>query len=211
MAARGGSPPEVEVVAEDREVVVEAAELVEHAAADQHPGGVDREHLADLVVLPLVVLARLQPGLAAAGAGQGDADLQQPLEGGPLAQLRTEDVDARVVSGGVQQPGQGVRCGVAVVVQQPDPFDGDRTLGRDLLQGGADRLGVSRSAGERHDFVVGVEQEVDALVTAAGVDRHHAGDGDRLRAQTVDHGGKPPGSVVADQKNHDCRCHGRSP
>ena len=60
-------------------------------AAHQHAGGVDREHLADLVVLALVVLAALEPGLAPAGAGDRDADLEQPAQRGPLAQLGAED------------------------------------------------------------------------------------------------------------------------
>ena len=95
MAGGGGAPAEVDVVAEDRQLVVEPAELVEHRAAHQHAGGVDREHRARLVVLALVVLAALQPGLAAAGAGDRDAELEQPLQRGPLAQLRAEHVGAR--------------------------------------------------------------------------------------------------------------------
>ena len=43
VAGGGGAPAEVDVVAEDRHLLVEAAELLQHRAAHQHPGGVDRE------------------------------------------------------------------------------------------------------------------------------------------------------------------------
>ncbi len=86
------------------------------------PGGVDREDLADLVVLALVVLAALQTGLAVAGAGDGEADLQQALERGPLAQLGAEDRGVGVLVGGPQQLLEGVRRRAAVVVEQPDPL-----------------------------------------------------------------------------------------
>ena len=52
--------------------------------------------VADVVVLALVVLAALEAGLAAAGAGDGDAELEQPAQRGPLAQLGAEDVGVRV-------------------------------------------------------------------------------------------------------------------
>ena len=96
------------------------------------PGGVDREDLADLVVLALVVLAALQTGLAVAGAGDGQADLQQAPQRGPLAQLGAEDRGARVLVGGAEQLLEGVRRGQAVVVEQPHPLP---LLGGDLLEG----------------------------------------------------------------------------
>ena len=122
VAGRGGAPPEVEVVAEDRQLVVEPAELVEDASAYQHAGGVDGQDVARLGVLALVVLAALQPGLAPAGPGDRDAELEQPLQRGPLAQHRAEHVGVRVVGRAGQQGQQrlGVRAGV--VVQHPDPL-----------------------------------------------------------------------------------------
>ena len=66
-------------------------ERLQHRAADQHPRGVDRQHVAEPVVLALVVLAALQAGLAAAGAADRDADLEQPPQRRPLAELRAED------------------------------------------------------------------------------------------------------------------------
>ena len=66
VAGQRGPPAEVDVVAEDRQLLVEATELLEHPAAHEHAGGVDREDLADVVVLALVVLAPLETGLAVA-------------------------------------------------------------------------------------------------------------------------------------------------
>ena len=122
VAGRGGAPAEVEVVAEDRQLVVEPAELVEDAAAYQHAGGVDGQDVARLGVLALVVLAALQPGLAPTGPGDRDAELEQPLQRGPLAQHRAEHVGVGVVGRAGQQGQQrlGVRAGV--VVQHPDPL-----------------------------------------------------------------------------------------
>ena len=76
-----GAPAEVDVVAHEGQPAVEAAELLPHVAADQHAGGGDGQHLADLVVLALVLLAAFQAGPAAAAAGDADADLEQ-LRGG---------------------------------------------------------------------------------------------------------------------------------
>ena len=78
VAGEGGAPAEVDVVAEDRQLLVEPAQGLEHVAPHQHAGGVDREHLAHGVVLALVVLAALETGLAVTGAGDGQADLEEP-------------------------------------------------------------------------------------------------------------------------------------
>ena len=68
------APAEVDVVAEDRQPRVEAVEVLPHVAAHQHPGGADRENVADLVVLALVELARFDPGVATAAERGGDSD-----------------------------------------------------------------------------------------------------------------------------------------
>ena len=122
VAGQGGPPAEVDVVAEDRQLLVEPAERLEDVALDQHAGGVDREHLTYGVVLALVVLPALQAGLAVPGAGDGQTDLQQPAQRGPLAQLGAEDRGVRVFVRGRQQLGQRCGGGVAVVVEQPDPL-----------------------------------------------------------------------------------------
>ena len=75
----------------------------------------------DVVVLALVVLAALEAGLAAAGARDGDAELEQPAQRGPLAQLGAEDVGVGVGLGGGEQLLEGAGVGRGVVVEQPDP------------------------------------------------------------------------------------------
>ena len=126
VAGQVGPPAQVDVVAQQRQPGVEAAELVPDVAAHQHPGGADREHRADAVVLALVVLAALQPGLAAAAAGDRDADLEQQPAVAEAAHLGAGHRDPRVAGDLGEQLRQGVGRGRAVVVQQPDPVAGRR-------------------------------------------------------------------------------------
>ena len=173
VAGRGGPPAEVEVVAEDRQLVVEPAELVEEAAADQHACGVDGQDVARLGVLALVVLPALQAGLAPAGAGDGDAELQQPLERGPLAQHRAEHVCLGVVGRTGQQRQQRLGMRARVVVEDPDPL----RVGTELVEVRQPGPQGAREAGrgrERHHLVAAERagEQVGARVLAAGVDRH---------------------------------------
>ena len=66
--ARGLDPPaEVDVLPVEPHAGIEAADLVPHVAADQHPGAAHGERVPVAVVLALVDLARLDPGDPAAG------------------------------------------------------------------------------------------------------------------------------------------------
>src|SRR6185312_11310404 len=66
--ARGlDAPAEVDVLPVEPHPRIEAAHLAPHIAADQHPGAADGEHIPVAVVLPLVDLARLDPGDPAPG------------------------------------------------------------------------------------------------------------------------------------------------
>ena len=196
------TPPEVEVVAEDRELRVEPAERLEDRAAHQHAGGVDREHLAHLVVLTLVVLAALEAGLAPAGAADGDAELEQPLQRGPLAQLGTQDVGRRVGRGRVEQRAQRARSGVGVVVDQPDPLRRLAPLAEPVETSG-DCVRVRGGSGEREHLAVRLLEQRDTAVLAAGVDRHDGPDGGLLGPQAVDDGGQPAVPVMADEQDRD--------
>jgi hypothetical protein len=88
-------PAQVEVVAEGRHALVEAADVQQSPAPDQHPGGVDEEHVADLVVLALVDLVVLDLGHGPARPVDREADLRQPVGVGPGDQLGAEDGRAR--------------------------------------------------------------------------------------------------------------------
>ena len=77
-------------------------------ATDQHARRADGQDVADAVVLPLVVLAALEPGDAPTGAGDGDAGLQQQAPVVPAEHLGPEDRHARVVVGGVEEPLEAV-------------------------------------------------------------------------------------------------------
>ncbi|CAM5692940.1 hypothetical protein SFUMM280S_10150 [Streptomyces fumanus] len=129
VAGRVGAPAQVDVVAHQGQAAVEAAEPLEDVAADQHAGGGDRQYGADVVVLALVLLAAVQAGPAAAGVGDGDADLQQLPAVVPAAELGADDGDVLAAESvlGVDDPqqlGEGVGLGGAVVVQQPQPVHG---------------------------------------------------------------------------------------
>ena len=124
-------------------------------------------------MLALVVLAALEAGLPAAGAADGDADLEQPAQRGPLAQLGAEHVGGRGVGGDREQLLERVGAGSAVVVEEPDPVvvagrfrQGWRgpvaTASPYELVAGASRTAPSREA---------AAEQGDALVGAAGVDR----------------------------------------
>ncbi len=210
VAGRRGAPAEVDVVAEHRELVVEATQVLEHRAAHEHAGGVHGEHGAHLVVLALVVLAALQPGLAAPGAGDRHAHLEQAAQRGPLAQLGAEHVGLGVGLGGGQQLGQRVGCRVGVVVQDPDPLERGGSL-PGVLQAEA-YGGRERRRRRRAHHGSGPErrpEQVSGRVLAAGV---HGDDPTRtcaLALEAGDHRGQPPGAVMADDEREDALSRGR--
>ena len=175
VAGGRGTPAEVDVVAEDGELVVEATELLEDAAAHQHAGGVHREDGADLVVLALVVLAALEAGLAPTGAGDGDPQLEQTLERRPLTQLGTQHVGVRVLLGRRQERRERVRLGVGVVVEDPHPL-AVRTRGAELLEREPDGAGEGGGPGRPQDLSERGLEKVRAAVLAARVDRDDAVD-----------------------------------
>jgi hypothetical protein len=204
VAGPSGPPAEVDVVAEDRHLLVEPAELLEHRAADQHAGGVDREHRSYVVVLALVVLAPLEARLAATRARDRDAELQQPAQRGPLAQLRPEDVGVRIGLRGRDQRLQGTRVGRGVVVQQPDPVGVT-----DLLEAEPHGLRVRRTAMCGDDRAERLGQQLRAGVTTGGVHGDHPVHRTPLGPDPVDDRRQPPGAVMADEEGDDGGRHDR--
>ncbi|GAA3231960.1 hypothetical protein GCM10020256_46990 [Streptomyces thermocoprophilus] len=82
-----------------------------------------------MVVLALVLFAAVQAGPAAAGVGDGDADLEELAAVVPAAQFGADHGDVvaaefQFAVDDAQQFGEGVGFGGAVVVQQPQPLDG---------------------------------------------------------------------------------------
>ena len=116
VAGRVRPPAEVDVVAEQRQVGVEAAELVPDVAADQHARRADREHGPAAVVLALVDLARLDPGEPPPGPVGGDARLTDHAPVGQVLELRAEDRGRPAAAGPGEQLLQGVGSRLAVVV-----------------------------------------------------------------------------------------------
>ncbi len=122
VAGRVNPPAEVEVVAHQGQVGVEAADLVPDITADQHARRTHGQHRAVAVVLALVDLARLDPGAAPPRPVDGDARLTQHLPVGQVPQLGAEHRRGPVAAGRPEHLLQGVRSGLAVIVQQPDPL-----------------------------------------------------------------------------------------
>src|SRR5690606_8417572 len=92
--AGGVEPPaQVDVVAHEGQVPVEAAELLEEVAADEHARGGHAQHGPYVVVLALVLLTAVEARPAAAGVGDGDADLEQLPAVVPAAELGADDGD----------------------------------------------------------------------------------------------------------------------
>ncbi len=176
--ARGGdAPAQVHVVTHQRQLLVEAAELLEDVTADQHARAGDGEDRADLVALALVLLAAVQAGPTAAGAGDADADLEQLAPVVPGADLGTDDGGGRRGLGDLEQLAQRVRRGLAVVVEQPEPLDGLGVARPAQLLGGELVVVAERVAELIMAAVLGVERVVavrDGVRQALGVERRQA-------------------------------------
>ncbi len=95
VACRMRAPAEIDVVAAQRQVGVEAAELVPDVAADQHARGADGHRGAVSVVLALIDLTELDSGDAAAGPVDGDAPPRLQARAGRTGPLSFEAEDRR--------------------------------------------------------------------------------------------------------------------
>ncbi len=219
VAGRVRPPAEVDVVAEQRQVRVEAAELIPDVPADQHARRADRQHGPDAVVLALVDLPRLHPGEAPPGPVGGDARLADHPPAGQVHQLRAEDRHGPAAAGHHEQLLEGVEGRLAVVVQQPDPLGpGRRSVrglrgpaGRGVLQGAADG-GAVTSAGVHPEDRVRAEQlgqHRAAAVLAAGVHPDDPLGRIGLLAHRLDQPRQQPGGVVGHHYGGDDVTRGR--
>jgi hypothetical protein len=102
IAGAPGTPAQVEVVAVERELWVEAAEGIPDIATYEHPGGSDSVDLAAVVMLALIMLPALEAGDAASGSGDAEAHLEQQSPVMPPEGLGAEDGCARVGIGGLE-------------------------------------------------------------------------------------------------------------
>ena len=113
-----------------RASLVEAADVQQGAPADQHAGGVDVEHVADLVVLALVDLVVLDRGHRPARPVDQELDLLEPVGVGPGDELGAEDGGAWAGLGLGQQPAPGPpargRSRRAAATASPSPRSGSR-------------------------------------------------------------------------------------
>ena len=199
-AGQVGPPAQVEVVAEGRHALVEAAHVQQGPPPDQHPGGVDEEHVADLVVLALVDLVVLDLGDGPARAVDREADLLQPVGVGPGDQLGAEDGGAGPGLGLGHEPLQRLRLGGAVVVEQPQPV---HPRGAGVAQGRHHRPAELPPDG--HDGVVAEPGAgpVGAAVGRAGVDDQDVVDRTGLGGEAAEGVTKERASIVIDDDRDD--------
>ena len=97
------TPAEVNVVTEQGQVDVEAADLIPDVPADQHARRADGQHRPAPVMLPLVDLTRLDPGDTPARPVDGDTRLTQYPPVGGVLQLRAEHRDRPAPASHLQQ------------------------------------------------------------------------------------------------------------
>ena len=160
--------------------------LVPHVPADQHPGTADRQHVPVPVVLALVDLTRLDAGDPPSGGVDGDPGFEQHPAVGPVHHLGPEHGRRAGLGRPAQQLLQGVRRGLAVVVQQPHPLGaltlrqpggpGNVGVGGPVPQRLADRVAVAGPAihAEHHRTAQQFGEHGAAAVPAAGVHRDHS-------------------------------------
>ena len=207
VAGRVRPPAEVDVVAEQGQVGVEAAELVPDVAADQHARRADRQHGPVAVVLALVDLARLDPGQAPSGPVGGDARLAHHAPVRQVLQLRAEDRHRPAAAGrgeqlleGVERPARSRRAAARSTRARNLAARGSGCgpAGRGVLQGAGDGGAVTRVRLHAEDRVLAEQlgQRRPAAVLAAGVHPDHALHRMRLLAHRVDESRQQPGGVV---------------
>ena len=217
VAGRVRPPAEVDVVAEQGQVGIEAAELVPDVAADQHAGRADGQHGPAAVVLALIDLARLDPGQAPPRPVGGDARLAHHAPVGQVFQLRAEDRHRLAAAGRAEQLLKGVGGWLAVVVKQPYPLrplnprsrgalgSGRGPAGRGVLQSTGDGRTVTRVRLHAEDRVLAEQlgQRRPAAVLAAGVHPDDPLHGMRLLAHRMDESRQQPRTVVRDDHGGD--------
>ena len=120
----------------DRQAVAEGADVIAQGvqggpggAADEGPGGADGEDVAAGVVLALVDLALDDVVGAARGGGGAQADFEELLGMLPVDLLGPGHGDGAGVGDDRPQLGQAGGLGSGVVVEEPYPRAGGRTVG----------------------------------------------------------------------------------
>ncbi len=203
-------PAEVDVVAQQRHDRVEPADLVPDIPADEHPGGAHRHDVTVPVMLALVHLAGFDAGDPAPGPVDGDPRLEQHPAVGPVHHLRSEHRRRARFSRAAQQLLQGVRRGLAVVMQQPDPLGpltgsqpsrpGDVGVGRPVPERVRDGRAVAGLAvhPEHHRAAQQLGEHGAAAVPAAGVHGDDPLHRPGLAEQRLRDMRQPRGAVVSD-------------
>ena len=108
-------PREAEVVTEERDRLVEPADLGEARRPHQRERARHREHVTEAVVLALVELAPLDERQGDADLVDGQAELGEAPRGVPLHELRAHDVGVPLVGGGHEGADRtGIGGGVVV-------------------------------------------------------------------------------------------------
>ena len=208
-------PAEVDVLAEQRHVGVEAAHRVPDVAADQHAGAADREAVAVPVVLALVDFARLDAGdpppavSMVTPASRITCWSAQSLTLGPST--AADRVSAAPRSSCSRASGAGSESSCSSHTHSTVPGcrrscgTGNVHVRRAVLQRARDRGAVARGpVHAEHDRLAEQSGQLRAAaVPAAGVDGDHALHRPALVEQRADDARQPRGAVVGDDHRRD--------
>ena len=118
------APAQVQVVAVERQLRIEAAERVPDIASHEHSRGADRVDLAAIVMLALVMLPALEARDATSRPGDAESPPAAQATVRPAAGLRAEDGGPGVGVRGREEPLQAAGGRRRIVVEEPDPLGG---------------------------------------------------------------------------------------
>ena len=196
-----GAPAQVEVVADEADALVEAAQGAEQVGAHEQARRGHEEHVAHGVVLLLVELTRIDERGGRAELVGGVADLEDVLGRLPVDELRPDDAGVRAV-GLLHQLADGVGIERHVVVEQAEE---PRALHepQGLVGCRAEAARVAERAHEGPRDPVG--DAFGQVADGAGVEEEHAQVGVVLRREAVHDLLEPGTGVVGDDDGDDRR------
>jgi hypothetical protein len=203
MTGQVDPPAEVDVLAQQLEPWVEAAQRVPHVPAHECARSPHGQHISGLIMLSLVELEVLEVDDPPPRSIGRQADIDQSVGVLPVDGLRTQERRAGIARGVVEQHLQRIRVRRAVVVQQPDPVS-PLALGRGHLvhlECGLDRRAVAGVTGSRQHRGAPrcPRQQRSGRIGGSGVDRDEVVRRAGLGCDCGQGVRQPPRSIVRDQ------------
>jgi hypothetical protein len=97
------TPTQIQIVAEKRQLWIEAAEGIPHVAPHEHSRRTHGQDISHTVVLALIMFARLESGDPSASTTDGYTHLEQEAPVMPTKNLRTQDGGLGMIVRGIEQ------------------------------------------------------------------------------------------------------------